>query len=160
MNDTERPPDDFVNSFETAFARLQVLIEEACAEDGDWPFRVAAAIRAGLEFAAADPAAVRVLVVESLARGAEGISRHERLIGYLAELLTPGREQRPHGNSLPDITEWAIASGVTTLISQRLDEDRGSELLALASEVIQFVLTPYLDLDAAARVAAQGAPPR
>lgn len=154
MTEIEPSHDDFVNAFETAFARLQVLIEEACAGAPEWPRGVARGIRAGLDFAADDPVATRVLVLESLARGPEGTARYERLVRYLAELLEPGREQCPHAESLPAIVERALASGVTTMVSQRLDEGRGEELRELAPEVIQFVLTPYLDSAGAARTAA------
>lgn len=159
MNETERPPDDFANAFETAFARLQVRIEEGCAGRRDWASQVAAAVQAGLDFAVADPGAMRVLAIDSLAQGAEGIARHERLIGYLAELLAPGRKQQPHGESLPDVAERAMAGGVMTLIGQRLDEGREGELRDLAPDMIQFVLTPYLGAERAARVAARGDTP-
>jgi hypothetical protein len=153
MTETEPSQDDFVNAFETAFARLQVVIEEACAGAPGWPQGVARGIRAGLDLAADDPAAARVLAVEALAHGPRGTARYERLVRYLAELLEPGREQCRHAESLPGIVERALASGVTTMVSQRLDEGREEELRKLAPEVIQFVLTPYLDSDAAARTA-------
>ena len=52
MNDPTQHPDDFANSFRVAFARLQIAIETVCAPEPDWPRRVAAGIRAALEFAA------------------------------------------------------------------------------------------------------------
>jgi hypothetical protein len=145
--------DDFASSFESAFGRLQVAILEACGSAEDWPHKVAAAVRAGLELAAADPAAAQTLTNEALAHGADGIARYERLTAYLREGLAPGREERPHGERLPDITEQALASGVVTLVAQRGDQGRSLELVALAPEVIQFVLTPYLGTAEAKRVA-------
>ncbi len=110
-------------------------------------------MRAGLRFAAADPAAAQLLTNEALARGREGIARHERLIAYLRAFLVPGRGERPENDRLPEITEQAMASGVVALVAQRLDLGREDELVALAPEAIQFVLTPYLGAEEARRVA-------
>ncbi len=119
----------------------------------DWPAKVAAGVRAGLEFAADDPAATQLLTNDALARGAEGIARHERLIAYLRERLAPGREERPENERLPDLTERATASGVVMLVAQRVDQGKARELPALTPEAVQFVLTPYLGAKEARRVA-------
>jgi hypothetical protein len=145
--------DDFASEFEAAFARLQVLIEEACGLDAGWPQRVARAIRAALEFAASDPDAARLLTSEALARGQDGFARYDRLLAYLGELLLPGRAQRPEGERLPEITERAMAGGLASLIAQRVDQGSEAGLPGLAEEAIQFVLTPYLGAEEAQRVA-------
>jgi hypothetical protein len=158
MSEPESSADDFSAAFEAAFARLHVLIEEACVARAAWPDKVSAAVVAGLRFAAADPGAVQTLTNEALAHGRDGIARHERLIAYLREGLAPGREQRPEGDRLPDITDHAMASGVVMLVAQRVDRGRARELPALAGEVIQFVLTPYLGAEEARRLGAQFLP--
>lgn len=146
--------DDFASEFEAAFARLQVRIEEACGIDADWPQRVAAAVRAALEFAAAEPEAARSLTSDALAHGRDGFARYDRLLAYLGELLAPGRSQRPEGEWLPEITERAMAGGIVSLIAQRVDQGSEAELPGIAEEAIQFVLTPYLGGEEARRVAA------
>jgi hypothetical protein len=151
-------PDDFSMLFEAAFARLQVTVLDACEEAHAWPEKVALGIRAGLAFAADDPSAAQVLTNEALAHGAEGVARYERLVIYLGERLYPGRDERREGRDLPGITERAMAGGVLTLVSQRIDQGRAEELTALAREAIQFVLTPYLGAGEARRVAAQVEP--
>jgi AcrR family transcriptional regulator len=148
-----RSADDFSALFEAAFARLQVALLEACRREDDWPEKIAAAVRAGLEFAAADPDAALVLTSEALAHGREGVARHERLLGYLGERLLPGRDEGPDGDRLPDITERAIAGGVLALVSQRVDRGRPEELSGLAAEAIQFVLTPYIGTEESRRLA-------
>jgi hypothetical protein len=153
MNDIQDSSDGFADAFETAFARLQVALLEACGREGDWPAKVAAGVRAGLEFAAAEPGAARVLTNEALAGGVDGIARHERLLAYLAERLLPGRDERPEGERLPEVIERALAGGVVVLVAQRLGQGREEELQALAPEAIQFVLTPYLGDKAARRIA-------
>lgn len=153
MGSSTGQPDDFAFAFDSAFAALQVRIESACAIESEWPRRVAAGIRAAFEWTAAEPVAAQLLTNDALAGGSAGFERYERMIGYVAELLAPGRERASHGERLPEITERAMASGVAMLVAQRLSLGREAELPAIAGEAIQFVLTPYLGGAEARRVA-------
>jgi hypothetical protein len=155
MDDAAQPPDEFANAFESAFTRLQERIESACDGQSDWPAGVAGGIRAALIFAATDPAAARMLTTEALAAGKPGFVHYERMIFYLRNLLASGRAERPDAEQLPEETERALAGGITMLVAQRLDMGRHAELPALAAEATQFVLTPYLGIDEARRVAAE-----
>jgi hypothetical protein len=153
MEDIADSPDDFAIAFETSFARFQIRVEEVCGGSRNWPTGVAAAIRAAFEFAAGDPAAANALTNEALAAGPDGIRRHRRLLAYLAERLAAGREERPEGRELPQLTEQAIAGGLAGLVAERLTRGCAAELPALAPQAIQFALTPYLGLDVAKRIA-------
>jgi hypothetical protein len=153
MGDRARQPDDFAFAFDSAFAALQVRIESACTAASDWPEGVAAGIRAAFNWAAAEPAAAQLLTNDALAGGSAGFECYERMVAYVAELLAPGRGQATHGETLPVITERAMASGVAMLVAQRLSLGKQAELPAIAGEAIQFVLTPYLGGAEARRVA-------
>ncbi len=153
MDEAARRQDGFAEAFESAFARLRIRLETACAGLPDWPAGTAAGIRAGLEFAAADPAAAQALTSDALAAGRPGFAHYERLISYLCDLLVPGRDECPGAERLPKETERALAGGVAMLVAQRVDLGRHGELAALVPEAIQFVLTPYLGIDEARRVA-------
>ena len=146
--------DDFPRAFEAAFARLQVVVEEAYVAQAEWPDQVAAAIRAGFEFAASDPDAADILTNQALAKGSDGVARYQRLLSYGVSLLLPGRKHSPDGAPLPGIVEQSVAGGIITLVAQRVDRGRASELPALASDAIQFALTPYLGVERARMVAA------
>lgn len=150
-------PDDFAIAFESAFARLRIRIETACASKDEWPGQVAAAVRVAFAFAAAHPETAATLTSELLANGRAGYDRYERMLTHFGEQLRPGRALRPEGEWLPEITEKAMVGGLVTLIAQRLDTGREAELPAIASEAIQFVLSPYLGAEEARRVAVQGA---
>jgi hypothetical protein len=52
------------------------------------------------------------------------------------------------------VTERALIGGIATLVSERLDAGREAELPALATEAIEFVLTPYIGAAEAHRLAA------
>jgi hypothetical protein len=153
MGEGARQPDDFAVAFDSAFAALQVRIESACALAGEWPEGVATGIRAAFDWVAAEPRAAQLLTNDALASGSAGFERYERMVAYVAELLTPGRGLTAHGERLPEITERAMASGVAMLVAQRLSMGREAELPALAAEATQFVLTPYLGSVEARRVA-------
>lgn len=152
MNEA-RQPDDFANAFESAFARLQVSVETACASEVGWAAKVAAGVRAALAFAAEDPAAAQVLTNDAMAGGRDGFARYDRMIEHFADTLRPGRKARPDGRWLPEITEKTMAGGVAMLVAQRLSFGRSTELPELAFEATQFVLTPYLGATEARRVA-------
>jgi predicted protein tyrosine phosphatase len=152
---TQRSPEEFAKAFEAAFARLQVAVEHASAQKRDWPAKAAAAVAATLEFAAGDPEAAQLLTNEALARGAEGISRHERVIAYAADQLSTGRALRPQNDQLPEITERALVGGLVMLVAQRLDQDNGAKLTAATREMIEFVLTPYVGAEEARRAATE-----
>ncbi len=144
-------PDDFAAAFETAFARLQVLLEMACAGEGSWAERATVAVRRALELAAADPEAADVLTNGALAQGADGATRYERLMSYIAGLLHAGRAESPHGDELPPSTERSIAGGVAAIVANRVERGGEAALLELTPEVVQFVLAPYLGTPEAKR---------
>lgn len=145
----------FPREFESAFGRLQVTIEEACAGDGGWPERAAEAIRSAFALAAAEPEVANVLTNAALAAGPDGIRRHRRLVAYMSELLEPGRRELRDPHALPEILERALAAGLVFLVAQRLDRGRASELPALAAEAVEFVLTPYVGAGEARRIASR-----
>ncbi|HWM62960.1 MAG TPA: hypothetical protein VNP96_03125 [Solirubrobacterales bacterium] len=153
MDDSPQQAEDFADAFESALARAQIRIETACARETEWTAQVAAGIRAALAFAAAEPAAAQVLTNGALAMGRAGFARYDRMIDHFAKAFLPGRALRPEGDRLPATTEKMLAGGVAMLIAQRLDLGRHAELPTLASDAIQFVLTPYLGTAEAKRVA-------
>lgn len=155
MGDVPGSPEDFASVFETAFARVQIAVEEASTGHPDWPSRIAAAIRAGLEFAAADPTAANVLTNEAIAAGPDGLARYRRLTNYIAEALAGGRGEDTRTDEPPGVTEQALAGGLLGMIAERLTAGRAAALPALAPEAIEFALTPYLGTAEAKRIARQ-----
>ena len=151
-----RAEGDFARGFELALAKLRIAVDTAYAAETDWPAQIAAAIRAVLDFAAAEPAATHVLTVESLAQGSGHFARHRRLVDHLAHLLAAGRNEHPEGEALPDLLEDALAGGIFMLIAQRLDGGDAETLAALTPDAIEFALTPYVGRGRARDAAATG----
>jgi hypothetical protein len=132
---------------------LQVAVETAYATEREWPMQAAAAIRAVLEFAAVDPDAAQVLIVDSLAQGSDHFARHKRPVDHLARLLTAGRDAHPEGEVLPSLLEDALAGGIFMLVVQRLEASDAKTLRSLVPDAIEFALTPYVGRDKAREVA-------
>ncbi len=146
MGDLFYPPEDFGEAFDAAAARLHAVVAAACARPRPWPARVRAAIEAALSFAAADPAAARLLLVEPWAHGAAGSARRSLLLGGFAAQLAAGREQGPGAAESSGLTEQMLVASLAAFIAKRLHGEPGAaaELSALAPELTEFVLLHYL----------------
>lgn len=133
--------------FEAALARAQVRIESAAYRHSEWPDQVAAGLRAALELAADDPGTARLLSLELLSSGREGLGRLHRLVDHYAACLRRGRELYPQSASLPQITESTLVNGLVSWVAQRLYAGEASALPTEAGGLIRFILTPYLGVE-------------
>jgi hypothetical protein len=151
---------DFADAFDDAFASLREEVEGACAREGGWPERAAAAILATLDFAAARPAAVAVLVSDAFANGLYGALRYRRMVAHFSALLEQGRRLRgDHEEELPAMIEEALLGGFAEIVSERLRYDRAASLPSLGGQLIELLLTPYLGAAEAKRIAAARSAP-
>jgi AcrR family transcriptional regulator len=139
---------------ERAFDRLGEAIVEACRAKVPWPARVARAVAAALAFAVESPSDAHLVVVAchtasepSLA--ARGHEAHERL----ADLLRTGRKQADVAHAPPELTEQAAVGAAMAVVGARLNAGEVDGLPALAPELTQIILTPYLGEVEAQRVA-------
>lgn len=148
MNDITSSPDDFATAFESAFARLQLLVLEACEGTEPWPARVSATIHAALDFATSDPAAARVLAVDALLERAEGGPRYLRMLSYFAELLGEGA---PPDRRRPALTEQALVGGIAVMVADHLRAGKLDRLREAAPELVELTLLPYLGAGEARR---------
>ena len=106
-------------SFEALFGRLLETIEGACEgvkEPGE-RLRAGAALAAAV--LAADLPTARLLSVEIVAVGAEGVAAQQRAIERLAALLRAGDEQP----RIPDAA-WTSAAALTALVAKRISEGK------------------------------------
>jgi hypothetical protein len=155
MNERSPSQDDFEAAFDAAFPRLQATAVAACPPDGEWPARVAAAIYAVLDFAAADPAAMRVLTIDALSYRPDGGRRYRELIDRFAELL---RAEAPREEPLPTTTEHALIGGIAVTIVEQIRAGMVHRLPESAPELIEFSLLPYLGSVEARRWSRRTAP--
>jgi len=93
----------------------RVVEEESAAE------RERAVIRAGLALFAADPPSARLLTVEILAAGPEGVERHEAMVRVLAERLGAG---------------WVATAGMLALVGKLVVAGEADRLPGLEDELV------------------------
>ncbi len=140
-----RPP---TAEFLPSFAALQGAVARACALEEEWQAKVAAGIRAALEFAAGDPAAAHALTIDARRQAADDGDREREVIGYFADLMA---EIAPSERRFPVSTDRGTIESIAMLTRGHLLGGTTSELPGLATEVIYLALMPYTGLAAARR---------
>jgi hypothetical protein len=123
----------------------------------DWPHKVIAALRALLDFLAAEPLLARLALVEPVSAGAE-LAEHFRaaVIGF-APYLHAGRGERPKAAALPASTEDSLLGALVSILSRWVAARRPLEVPRLTSELGEFLLTPYVGAKRAAALAEEAA---
>jgi AcrR family transcriptional regulator len=120
-------------SFDELFGRLLVEIERACPAEGAPGARARVGASAAAALLADDPPTARLLSVEILAVGSEGVRLQHEAIERMADRL---RDEAPGSRSrLPD-AEWAVVAAMVALVGKRVAEGKGpdaAELEALSA---------------------------
>jgi AcrR family transcriptional regulator len=148
-----------LTAHEQAFDRLTGELIRACAGQSDWPTKVVAAIATAVVFAYRAPEQAQLLVLDCLAADPVLVERVLASQDFLVGLLRNGREQSPEAAALPELTERALIGATTSLIGQRLLCDEVDQLPALAPQLIQLIVIPYVGHKEAARLAKIALPP-
>jgi len=129
---------------EEAFDRLAAELFRACAEEPDWPAKVAAGVRTAIAFAVARPEEAQLLIVDAVAAdptlAARVLDSNESLVG----ILRNGREQSHRAAALPELTERALIGAAGSVIGSRLLSHQADRLPALEPELIQLMVMPYV----------------
>jgi AcrR family transcriptional regulator len=117
-------------SFEELFGRLLEGVGAACAGESDGGDRARAAAGAAARMLAGDAPAARLLTIEIVAVGSEGVLAQHAAIERLASLLRGEGEPREPGdgarNGGPDVT-WGRVAAIVALIARRVAEGRELE---------------------------------
>ncbi len=142
---------------EAIFEHLLDDVSAACSDGTAWRDRVAAGIRAAVEFAVRRPHEARLLVLDTVAADAEAARCALAGAERLAAMLRTGRDHHARAADLPEVTERALVGAVASAVSWRLLS--GESLSDLEPQLVQLVLTPYLGTAAAARQAAKAERP-
>jgi AcrR family transcriptional regulator len=144
---------------EQAFDCLASQLVRACAAVPEWPTKIVVAIATATVFAVRTPEQARLLVLDALAPDPVLVERALSSNDFLVGLLRNGREQCPQAASMPELTERALIGATTAVIGQRLLCDQTDQLPALAPQLVQLILIPYVGHEEAARVAKGTLPP-
>jgi AcrR family transcriptional regulator len=120
-------------SFEELFGRLLEQLERACAGEADPAARARVGAETAARLLAADPPTARLLSVEILAVGGDGVrAQHEAIEQLAARLREP--DAAPAAQS-PDAA-WATVAAMVARVAKRVAEGEApsaAELKALSS---------------------------
>ena len=128
--------------FSTSFGQLQGEVEGACRRVTGWEARVAAGVRAALEFAAAHPAEARALTIE--ARSADpAVDREDDVIAYFTQLL---HDAAPDEKLFPIAADRAMVASIAMIVRSHLVIGSAKQLPDLAPDLAYLILLPYRGL--------------
>jgi AcrR family transcriptional regulator len=140
-----------------SFQRLEKALRTSCASRKPWPEAVAAAVRAALDLSAESPEQASLLAFSPLAAEPELTARALAAKDHLLVLLRRGRGRCPEAEAPGELVEQALLMGVMQLVGTELAAGRAERLPALAPELAQILLTPYLGKGEARRAASAAA---
>lgn len=143
----------FLAAFDAVRDHLQGVVLDAAAGQPDWPHEVIAALRAVLEFFAAEPDLARLCLVEPVsATPATAIRYREAVLGCVPALKR-GRAELPAAASLPPSTEDSLLGGIISLATRVILAGETKKLPALLPDLVEFTLSSYLGAEKAAKLA-------
>jgi AcrR family transcriptional regulator len=134
--------------------RLWLEIQAACKAAGDWPHKVRDSVTAVTDSLVEGSAIARVFAIEAPGASLAAAERQFSALDHLAGLLSRGRQIYPQAASLPASTERALIGGTVSIVSEHLLAEDPRAIPRLRAQLIELLLSPYLDEDEARRVAA------
>jgi AcrR family transcriptional regulator len=144
----------FLAAFDVLRDHVEELIREAVAAEDDWPHQVVAALRAGLEFFAAEPTLARLCLLESVSATPAIAVRFREAVLACVPALAGGREELEDPASLLPETEDALLGGMVSLLTRSIVAGETESLPSLLPALADFALSPYLGAERAAALAA------
>ncbi len=117
-------------SFEELFERLFEQVESACGGEAGASEKARAGAFTAAELLAADPPTARLLSVEILAVGPEGVRAQHEAIERLAALLRDPADAQP---ARPPDRAWASVAAMVSLLGCRVAEGAPLDPAELAS---------------------------
>jgi AcrR family transcriptional regulator len=151
----EGKEDCFLAAFNAVRDHLEQLLAAAAAEQPDWPHQVIGALRAALDFFAAEPDLARLCLVEPVSATPTIAIRFREVVLACVPALARGREELADGASLPASTEDSLVGGIVSLATRSILAGETEKLPALLPDLAEFTLSPYVGADRASKLARQ-----
>lgn len=136
--------DCFVQVYDRVLAVGLERVRLAVPAGADWATQAAVGTRALLEFAAEQPLAAKIVVLEAQTGGPEALARYGATVREVASFLRRGRDEGELGKRLPENFEDSTAGGLVWLLQTRLARGDLGDLGELYPQVAKVVLEPYL----------------
>ena len=145
----------FLAAFDAVRDHLAELISEATGAEPDWPHQVIAALRAALEFFAAEPDLARLCLLESVSATPTIAIRFREAVLACVPALARGRAELSDPDSLLPETESSIVGGAISLATRSIIAGESEKLPDLLPDLADFTLSPYLGAERAAELASR-----
>ena len=165
----------FYEIFDGSRACLQATTEQALTRAGErvlpayetasgdtqraqgWRGQIRAGLVALLEFFDEQPEMARLLIVEWLAAGPEGLERRRQVLERIASVVDEGRTLTGAGREAkksdgpPPLTAEGVVGAVLSILHGRLVRSTSERLLELTNPLMSMIVLPYLGAAAARR---------
>jgi AcrR family transcriptional regulator len=148
----------FLAAFDAVLDHLAELISAATADEPDWPHQVIAALRAALDFFAAEPDLARLCLLESVSATPTIAIRFREAVLACVPALARGRAELADPDSLLPETESSIIGGAVSLATRSIIGGDTEKLPDLLPDLADFTLSPYLGAERGAELAAGSRP--
>ena len=143
----------FLAAFDAVLDHLEQVLTDAAAEEPDWPHQVIAALRAALDFFAAEPALARLCLIEPVSATPAIAIRFREAVLACVPALARGRAALDDSSSLPQRTDDSLIGGVVTLATRAVLAGRTERLPELLPDLVEFTLGAYVGAVRAAELA-------
>jgi AcrR family transcriptional regulator len=140
----------FLATYELGGQWLCERVERAVDGDAEWPVRVRAGVSETLRLLAANPALARLFAVDTFQAGQVARKRQQACLARFAHALRAGRLDRPE---LPAELEEMLLGGALSMIARYVDSGRVEQLSDATTELLQYLLIPYLGPGETQRIA-------
>lgn len=139
----EDKEDCFLAAFDVAAAQMREYVQAAVAEAApEWRSRLRGGIAALLRFAAEEPEAARLVVVEARASSPAGLRRRDDLLDRFAscidDLVREGLDEPPSA-----LAAAGVVGGIESVVYARLQKEEIDDLDSLLPSLMYFVVLAY-----------------
>jgi AcrR family transcriptional regulator len=131
----------FLAAYDDAQADFLEQLGRTRLPDEPWPEHAFAVLLDSLRYLATCPDVARLLVVEAVSAGAQGLERHERTMRELAERLARSfaGTQAPPGSEQVQLRSEATIGALHRVVHARIVEGRARDLPELAPQLMTVV---------------------
>ncbi len=116
-------------------------VSSAYRADGDWRERLRAGFRAFVDIIVSDPAAARLVSVESFGAGPEAVRRHDAATEAFEHLFRQSFDHARADGRVSDITIRAIVGGIRRVVYVHLRDGTAHELPGYVDELLDWALS-------------------
>ncbi|HEV7585155.1 MAG TPA: TetR/AcrR family transcriptional regulator [Solirubrobacteraceae bacterium] len=129
----------FLAAYDSILERYLGSILEAYKAPADWDAALVGALRAVLETTAERPGQARLVLVEALTAGPQGVERMRGLTDTLQAQVARHAERGPGANLVSDLLLRGIVGGIRDVVGNRVARNAAGELPALLDPLVEWI---------------------